>query len=578
MRYVLVSGGVISGVGKGIIASSTGLLLKTLGLRVTCIKIDPYLNIDAGTMNPKDHGECFVLDDGGECDLDLGNYQRYLDINLTRDNNITTGKINREVGLKERRGDYLGRTVQVVPHVTDLIQEWIDRVSKISVDKSGVEPDVCIIELGGTIGDIENMPFVEALTQLQHRVGKGNFINIQVSYVPVINGEQKTKPTQHAVKQIRSAGLIPDLIACRCERPLEQGTINKIALHCQVEPEQVIAVRDMPTVYQVPHLLEEQGLRNILRSVLRLDKLAPEPALVSKGAEIWQRWKTISTQTYTETVDIALVGKYVELHDSYLSLYKSLEHAAMRCKRKLNLIWVDSEHLEETTQLSNPTKYHKAWHDVVSARGLVVPGGFGQRATEGIIKATQWAREHKTPFLGICFGMQLAVCEFARNVCGLHGATSEEFNKDAEHRLVIFMPEGSKESMGGTMRLGLRATHFQPGSEDSKLRALYGDATVVEERHRHRYEVNPDYIDGLEKAGLSFIGKDETGNRMEIIELKDHPWFVGVQYHPEYISRVLSPSLPILGLVAASIGKLDEITKEVNEERKLRNSQDNEPF
>ncbi|KAL6867056.1 CTP synthase N-terminus domain-containing protein [Trichoderma novae-zelandiae] len=571
MRYILVSGGVISGVGKGIIASSTGLLLKTLGLRVTCIKIDPYLNIDAGTMNPKDHGECFVLDDGGECDLDLGHYQRYLGINLSRDHNITTGKINMEVGLRERRGDYLGKTVQVVPHVTNLIQEWIERVARIPIDESGVEPDVCIVELGGTVGDIENMPFVEALTQLRHRIGKNNFVNIQVSYVPVINGEQKTKPTQHAVKSIRSAGLIPDLIACRCERPLEPDTITKIALHCQVETEQVIAVRDMPTVYQVPLLLKEQGLSDVLRVLLALDKLTPEPAQVKMGAEIWQKWKDVISKTYTETIDIALVGKYVELHDSYLSLYKSLEHAAIFCKRKLNLIWVNSEHLENATREVDPALYHKAWHDVCSASGVVVPGGFGERATEGIIKATQWAREHNTPWLGICFGMQLAVCEFARNVCGYAGATSEEFEEQAEHPVVIFMPEGSKETKGGTMRLGLRTTHFQPGSEDSKLRAMYGNADVVDERHRHRYEVNPAYVDELEKAGLSFVGKDETGRRMEIIEIKNHPYFVGVQYHPEYLSSPLTPSLPILGLVAAALGCLDEVTKEVCLERTRAN-------
>lgn len=333
----------------------------------------------------------------------------------------------------------------------------------------------------------------------------------------------------------------------------------------------MIAVRDMPTVYQVPLLLQEQGLPNVLRLALMLDKVTLEPALVKKGAEIWQKWKNVISQTYTETVDIALVGKYVELHDSYLSLYKSLEHAAIRCKRKLNLIWVDSEHLEDSTRKTDPAKYHKAWHDVCSAAGMVIPGGFGQRATEGIIKATQWAREHNTPWLGICFGMQLAVCEFARNVCGYTNATSEEFDEHAEHPVIIFMPEGSRVSKGGTMRLGLRTTHFQPGSEKSKLRAMYGGATVVEERHRHRYEVNPDYVDELEKAGLSFIGKDETGKRMEIIELKDHPWFVGVQYHPEYISQPLSPSLPILGLVAAALGCLDQITKEVCLERGLPN-------
>ena len=336
----------------------------------------------------------------------------------------------------------------------------------------------------------------------------------------------------------------------------------------------MIAVRDMPTVYQVPLLLEEQGLPTVLRSALMLDKITPEPALVSQGAEIWAKWKNHISQTYTQEVNIALVGKYVELHDSYLSLYKSLEHAAIRCKRKLNLIWVDSEHLENSVRQTDPTKYHKAWHNVCSASGMVIPGGFGERATEGVIKATQWAREQRKPWLGICFGMQLAVCEFARNVCGYADATSEEFDAEAKQPAIIFMPEGSREAKGGTMRLGLRTTHFQPGSEDSKFRAMYGEATMVEERHRHRYEVNPDYVDKLEKAGLSFIGKDETGKRMEIIELKDHPWFVGVQYHPEYISEPLNPSLPILGLVAASLDCLDpslkcldRITKEVCQER-----------
>jgi CTP synthase len=327
----------------------------------------------------------------------------------------------------------------------------------------------------------------------------------------------------------------------------------------------------MPSVYQVPLLLEEQGLPKVLRSALTLDQIKLEPALVSKGAVMWQQWKDHISQIYTETVDIALVGKYVELHDSYLSLNKSLEHAAIRCERKLNLIWVDSEHLEDSTRQADPGKYHKAWHDMCSAAGIVVPGGFGERASEGIIKATQWAREHKTPFLGICFGMQLAVCEFARNVCGHAQATSEEFHEQSEHPVIIFMPEGSKDTLGGTMRLGLRTTYFQPGSEDSKLRKLYGDATELEERHRHRYEVNPDYVEGLEKAGLSFIGKDETGRRMEIIEIKEHPYFVGVQYHPEYISEPLRPSLPILGLVAASLGCLDRITSEVNRDRSLTN-------
>ncbi|KKA30388.1 hypothetical protein TD95_001039 [Thielaviopsis punctulata] len=569
MKYVLVSGGVISGVGKGIIASSAGLLLKTMGLRVTAIKIDPYINVDAGTMNPKEHGECFVLKDGGETDLDLGNYERYLGLDLTRDNNITTGKIYKHVIEKERRGDYLGRTVQVVPHVTDAIQEWIQRIAKIPVDTSSEEPDVCIVELGGTVGDIESMPFVEALTQLRHAVGKGNFINIHVSYVPLINGEQKTKPTQHAVKSVRSAGLIPDLIACRCEIPLEDSTMRKIANSCQVEVDQVLAVRDMPTIYQVPLLLEEQGLLTNLRNKLSLSDLSLSAARISAGQELWATWKkTVVPQSHLEDVDIVLVGKYTDLHDAYLSVTKSLEHSAMRCNRRLNLRWVDSELLEEKTLSIDPTKYHKAWHDVCTASGILVPGGFGVRGTEGMIAAAKWARERKTPYLGICLGMQVAVIEYARHVAGFAKATSEEFNSEAEEKAIIFMPEGSKDTLGGTMRLGSRMTYFQPGSEYSKLRALYGDVAEIEERHRHRYETNPDMVDALEAAGLTFVGKDDSGKRMEVLELKDHPWYVGVQYHPEYLSRVLDPSRPYLGFVAASAGCLEQVTKELLQEKK----------
>ncbi|KAL1643898.1 CTP synthase ura7 [Diplodia intermedia] len=562
MKYVLVSGGVISGVGKGIIGMTA--LMETT-------RIDPYLNVDAGTMNPKEHGEVFVLSDGGEVDLDLGNYERYLNITLTRENNITTGKIYQHVIEKERRGDYLGKTVQVVPHITDAIQAWIERVSKIPVDDTNEEPDVCIVELGGTVGDIESMPFVEALTQLRHRAGKNNFLNIHVSYVPTINGEQKTKPTQHAVKSVRSAGLIPDLIACRCERPLERSTIEKIAHHCQVDVEQVVAVRDMPTIYQVPVLLEEQGLIQFLRKALNLDVLSIPAPMLQKGKNIWNTWKdlTVTQDHHLETVNIALVGKYIELHDSYLSVIKSLEHSAMRCRKKLNLIWVDAEHLEPTTRQGDPASFHKAWHEVCTASGILVPGGFGQRGTEGMMAAAKWAREAGTPYLGVCLGMQVAVIEYARDICGITGATSEEFDAKAEDRIIIFMPEIDKETMGGTMRLGLRPTLFQPGSEWSKLRALYGEAPQILERHRHRYEVNPEYIERLEKGGLNFVGKDEKAERMEVIELKDHPFFVGVQYHPEYLSRVLDPSRPYLGFVAASSKCLPEITKQLLAEANL---------
>ncbi|ETS81294.1 CTP synthase [Pestalotiopsis fici W106-1] len=559
MKVVLVNGGVISGVGKGIIASSAGLLLKTLGLRVTAQKLDPYLNTDAGLLNPLEHGECFVLADGGETDLDLGNYERYLGIQLSHDSNMTTGKIYKLVIDKERRGDYLGKTVQVVPHITDAIQEWIERVAKIPVDDSGAEPDVCIST------DLESGPFIEALVQLRHRLGPENFFNIGVSYVPIINGEEKTKPTQNAIRSMRSAGLIPDAIACRCERPLDDGTIHKVARSCQVEFEQVIGVRDMETIYQVPLLLEEQGLLKLLRKGLALDKHVLSPDMVSKGSALWDLWKkTVVPEQHLAPVNIVLVGKYVALEDAYLSVRKSLEHSSMRCKRKLNLIWVDSEHLEHDMQQKDPPKYHNAWKAVCEAQGVLVPGGFGSRGVEGMIEVAKWARQRKVPFLGICLGMQVAVMEYARNEMGLKGATSEEISAHAENRVIVFMPEGSKEQMGGTMRLGTRTSHFKPGTEWSKLRAIYGGGDVVEERHRHRYEVNPDYIEKLEEAGLSLTALDSQGVRVECIEIKDHPFFVGVQAHPEYTSKVLDPSPTYLGFVAAASGCLDQMIEEAS--------------
>ncbi|KAM0263147.1 hypothetical protein ACHAQJ_001300 [Trichoderma viride] len=547
MRVVLVSGGVISGVGKGIIASSAGLLLKTMGLRVTALKIDPYLNTDAGLLNPLE----------------------YLGVQLSNESNMTTGKIYKLVIDKERRGDYLGKTVQVVPHITDQIQEWVERVAKTPVDSSGEEPDVCIIELGGTVGDIESAPFIEALVQLQHRLGQDNFFSIAVSYVPIINGEEKTKPTQHAVKSMRSAGLIPDMVACRCERSLDEETIRKVARSCQVKYEQVIGVRDMDTIYQVPMLLEQEGLLKLLQKGLALDKLSMSPTQLKEGQNLWNLWKkTVIPEHHLEPVNIALVGKYVTLDDAYLSVRKSLEHSAMRCKRKLNLIPVDSEHLERDMQVTDAIKYHNAWKAVCEAQGVIVPGGFGSRGIEGMIEATKWARERKVPYLGICLGLQVAVQEFARNILGYKNATSEEVSGAlAEHRFVIFMPEGSKEQMGGTMRLGTRTSHFKPGTEWSKLRAMYDGAEVVEERHRHRYEVNPDYIEELEKGGLSITSLDDQGVRVETIELKNHPYFVGLQAHPELTSKVLNPSPPFLGFVAASSGCLDQVIEEVRHKK-----------
>ncbi|CAL3970689.1 unnamed protein product [Diplocarpon coronariae] len=566
MKYVLVSGGVISGIGKGVIASSTGLLLKTIGLKMS-LSIDPYMNVDAGTMAPTEHGEVFVLDDGGEVDLDLGNYERYLNITLTRENNITTGKIYQHVIERERRGDYLGKTVQVVPHLTDAIQDWIERVARIPVDDTNEQPDVCIVELGGTVGDIESAPFIEAMRQLKRRAGKNNFLQIHVSLIPVIQGEQKTKPTQQAIRDVGRAGLVPDLIACRCDIPLERSTIEKIAMFCQVEPEQVVAVHNVSSTYHVPLLLEEQGLVGTIRGILKLDDTPRSDGLVERGQRTWAEWRNLTSQhdRLFDRVDIVLVGKYTNLHDSYLSVIKSLEHSAMRCGKKLNLIWVDASHLEEEAKPGDPAAYFKAWHAVSTAHGILVPGGFGHRGSEGMILAAQHARTNKTPYLGICLGMQIAVIEFARHVCGIAGAGSVELNEQCADPLVIFMPEIDKTALGGTMRLGLRPTLFQPGSEWSRLRALYGARAEIRERHRHRYEVNPDYVGRLAAEGLDFVGKDETGERMEILELKDHPWYVGVQFHPEYLSRVLDPSRPYLGFVAAAAGCLEQVTRDLTD-------------
>ncbi|KAL4068572.1 CTP synthase N-terminus-domain-containing protein [Scleroderma yunnanense] len=606
-KYILVSGGVVSGIGKGIIASSTGLLLKTAGLKVTAIKIDPYMNIDAGTMRPTEHGEVFVLNDGGEVDLDLGNYERYLDVTLSKDNNITTGKIYRTVIERERRGEYLGKTVQIVPHVTTAIQDWIERVSKIPVDDSGEEPDICIIELGGTVGDIESAPFVEAMRQFQFRVGYENFALIHVSLVPDMHGEQKTKPTQTTVHALRGLGLLPDLIACRllAPRPLEKATKDKISMFCHVSSSQVLGVHDVSSVYHVPLLLQSQGIIDYLRTRLNLASLNVTEAMIQKGRSVEDRWKamTKTPERYFEEVNVVLIGKYTDFKDSYMSVVKALEHSAFRVHHKLVIKWVESSYLEPPAQGSDPVKYHDAWRALVGASGILIPGGFGQRGTEGMILAIKWAREQKVPFLGICLGFQMAVLEWARNVLGVPDAQSTEFVPDTLNPFIIFMPEISRTHMGGTMRLGLRPTVFQGtaatqshststlvnGSPDpsdcadgagiapskvvpsdigpatwSKVRKLYGNVDKMWERHRHRYEVNPEQVPRLEASGLTFVGKDEKGERMQILELKDHPFFVGLQPHPELCSRPLNPSPPFLGFIAAacSAGMLAEQLEE----------------
>uniref|UniRef100_A0A671WJW4 CTP synthase n=1 Tax=Sparus aurata TaxID=8175 RepID=A0A671WJW4_SPAAU len=547
MKYILVTGGVISGIGKGIIASSVGTILKSCGLHVTAIKIDPYINIDAGTFSPYEHGEVFVLDDGGEVDLDLGNYERFLDIRLTRDNNLTTGKIYQSVINKERRGDYLGKTVQVVPHITDAIQEWVMRQARISVDDDGVEPQVCVIELGGTVGDIESMPFIEAFRQFQFKVKRENFCNIHVSLIPQPNttGEQKTKPTQNSVRELRGLGLSPDLIMCRCSTPLETAVKEKISMFCHVEPTQVICVQDVSSVYRVPLLLEDQGVVSYFCQRLNL----PVGIRPRKMLEI-----VFLLLTLRKHVSIALVGKYTKLADSYTSVIKALEHSALAINHKLEVKYIDSADLEPTTLQDEPVKYHEAWQKLCSSQGVLVPGGFGVRGTEGKILAINWARKQNKPFLGVCLGMQLAVCEFARNVLGWEDANSTEFNPESEHPVVIDMPEHNPGQMGGTMRLGKRQTIFR--SIPSVLRKLYGNVDYVDERHRHRFEVNPELKHHFENKGLQFVGQDVEGERMEVIELEDHCYFVGVQYHPEFTSRPIKPSPPYFGLLLAAAGKL----------------------
>ena len=541
MKYVIVSGGVLSGLGKGVTASSIGVLLKSAGMKVTSIKIDPYLNSDAGTMSPFEHGEVFVLDDGGEVDLDLGNYERFLDLNLGKDNNLTTGKIYAKVIEAERKGDYLGKTVQVVPHITDEIQNWIERVAQIPADGSSHTPDVCVIELGGTVGDIESAPYIEALRQFQFRVGRENVTFVHVSLVPVMGpvGEQKTKPTQHSVKELRGLGIIPDILVCRSTQPMTEETKQKLAAFCHVSTDAVMSTHDVPNIYHVPLMLEKQGLCKIL-------------GVDCNATNLLEEWKKMahSLDLLKEDVTIAMVGKYTDLSDAYLSVIKSLQHAAMKVERKLMINWIEASHLENEWKTNNNEEWASARNLLESSDGVLVPGGFGDRGIEGKILAVKHARENNVPFLGICLGLQVAAIEFCRNVLGMEDANSTEFDNNPGTAAVIFMPEISKTHLGGTMRLGSRPTIWQ--TDKSKIRKLYGEGKSVDERHRHRYEINPDLVDAIENSGLIFVGKDETGQRCEIFELNNHPYFVGVQYHPEFKSRPGKPSPPFLGLLMAA--------------------------
>ncbi|XP_049410276.1 uncharacterized protein LOC125873374 isoform X2 [Solanum stenotomum] len=506
-------------------------------------------------MSPFEHGEVYVLDDGGEVDLDLGNYERFLDIKLTGDNNITTGKIYQSVIDKERRGDYLGKTVQVVPHITDAIQEWIERVAVIPVDGKDGPPDVCVIELGGTIGDIESMPFIEALGQFSYHVGAGNFCLIHVSLVPVLSvvGEQKTKPTQHSVRDLRSLGLTPNILACRSTTELEENVKEKISRFCHVPLDNIITLYDVSNIWRVPLLLRDQKAHEAILKVLNLKGVAQEPALGE-----WTSRAALCDKLQ-EPVRVAMVGKYTGLSDAYLSVLKALVHASVACHRKLCIDWIAASDLEDETSTENPENYRSAWKLLKGANAILVPGGFGDRGVEGKILAARYARANRIPFLGICLGMQIAVIEFARSILGLLDANSTEFDHNTQNPCVIFMPEGSKTHMGGTMRLGSRRTYFKVA--DCKSAKLYGNQSFIDERHRHRYEVNPDMVQQLEDAGLSFTGKDESGHRMEIVELPNHPYFIGVQFHPEFKSRPGTPSALFLGLIAAATGQLETLLK-----------------
>lgn len=551
MKYIVVTGGVVSGLGKGVTISSMGKLLQASGLRVTAIKIDPYLNVDAGTMSPFEHGEVFVLNDGGESDLDLGNYERFLDITLTSDHNLTTGKIYRKVILAERKGDYLGKTVQVVPHITDCIQNWIEEVANIP-SADGKIADICLIEVGGTVGDIESSVFLEALRQFQFRVGDHNFCLCFVSLVPFLSDEQKTKPTQHGVRDLRSLGLSPAIIFCRSSAPLLESTKQKISNFCHVKVNNVLSVYDVKNVYHVPGLLESQFLHDILAKELNLGReLTPDMST----------WKAMAkrVEDADNTVTIALIGKYTGLQDSYLSVIKALRHASIEVDHKLNLEWIEASCLMGESEDSKMTK-DEAWAKLQEADGIVIPGGFGQRGWEGKIQAANYCRVNGKPCLGVCLGFQAMVVEYARNILSWENADSTEFEENTPNPVVIFMPEIDKTTMGGTMRLGARVTKFTHKQTDgslSKTQLLYDGATEILERHRHRYEVNPEKVDAIHNAGLLLVGRDETGTRMEISELPNHPYYVGCQFHPEFMSRPLAASKPFLGLLLASTGKID---------------------
>ena len=533
-KYIFVTGGVVSSLGKGIAAASIGCLLESRGLRVTLQKFDPYLNVDPGTMSPFQHGEVYVTDDGAETDLDLGHYERFTHAHLTQSNNVTSGRIYEQIIARERRGDYLGKTVQVIPHVTNEIKAAMRRVS--------ADVDVVIVEIGGTVGDIESLPFIEAIRQMRHEVGRENAIFVHVTLVPWIAAaqEMKTKPTQHSVKELRALGIQPDILLCRSERPLSQEVKEKIGLFCDVAPEGVITARDVDSVYEVPLGFAEQKVDETALGLLHLEA---KPRNMARWTDMIDRLKNPE-----RTVEIGLVGKYVEYEDSYKSLKEALLHGGLEHGAKVHIHWIEAEHLTWPECKGQLSKYD----------GILVPGGFGKRGIEGMINAIRFAREYKVPFFGICLGMQTMVIEFARNVCGLADANSTEFDQATGQRVIYKLRElRGVDELGGTMRLGAYPCQL---AEGSFARAAYGKAEISE-RHRHRFEFNREFEQVLTAHGLRITGETPDKVYVEICEIANHPWYLGCQFHPEFKSKPLEPHPLFSAFVDAALhhrkGQLD---------------------
>jgi CTP synthase len=537
-KYIFFTGGVVSSVGKGVTAAATGLLLKSRGFNVTVQKLDPYINVDPGTMSPYQHGEVYVLDDGAETDLDLGHYERFVDIRLGRFNNFTTGQVYAEVIAKERHGDYLGGTIQVIPHITNEIKRRIVLVAK----QTGAE--VVILEIGGTVGDIESQPFLEALRQLRNEVGRENTFFVHVTWLPYIGATQelKTKPTQHSVAALRSIGISPNMIIARSDYPVEDDLCDKIALFCDVDKRAVVPMVTAEVLYEVPLLLEKVGVG---------DYIVERLGLQARAKPDWGPWRHLVDEVRRPkpVVNIALVGKYVELKDAYMSVREAVNHAALSLGLEANIQWVLSSDLEKG----------KGWDLIKSANGIIVPGGFGSRGIEGKIQAAKYARENKIPYLGLCLGMQVMCIEFARDVLGYEDANSSEFDRSTNHPVIdLMVAQRAITDLGGTMRLGLYPCVLQPGT---KAATAYNEKQVME-RHRHRWEFNNAYREEFEKAGMVMSGISPDGLLVEIAELKDHPYMIGSQFHPEFLSRPMRPHPMFVGLVREA-GKRVDVKKEI---------------